>query len=151
MDMAFPKALAFTLLWEGGKSNDPRDPGGRTAYGVIQRTYDAWRSLHGLPKRSVYLITDSEVRLYYAELWGRLGCNKLPPGVALMAFDIGTNMGSGRVQPWLASTAALGAQARIKALDALRCGFWRHLRIFKTFGNGWLRRETACMKLALSL
>ena len=37
----FQACLAFTLKYEGGKSNDPRDPGGRTMEGVTQATYDA--------------------------------------------------------------------------------------------------------------
>ena len=40
--------LKATLRYEGGKVDNPKDPGGRTAYGVTQNTYNAWRAKHGL-------------------------------------------------------------------------------------------------------
>lgn len=146
----YDKALGFTLGQEGGRVDDPKDPGGRTNEGVTQRTYDAWRHKNGLPLRSVYLVTSSEVRSIYLAIWNHIDGDKLPPGVAIMAFDIATNMGPGRITPWLSQTATLGPKDRIKRLDALRCGFWRHLRIFRVFGVGWMRRETACLKLSVA-
>jgi len=147
----FSTALKFTLGAEGGRVDSPKDPGGRTNFGITQRTYDAWRHSKLRPLRSVYLITPDEVRTIYLGIWSRIGCDKLAPGVAVMALDIGTNMGDGRIEPWLDQTQNLTPKDRIKKLDALRCGFWRHLRIFNVFGAGWLRRETACLKLANSL
>lgn len=37
----FERALAFCLKWEGGDkiTDDPRDPGGLTKFGISQRAY----------------------------------------------------------------------------------------------------------------
>ncbi len=148
----FPAALKFTLEFEGGKSNDPRDPGGRTAFGVTQATFSHWLRARGAAGRSVYSITPEEYSaIYRHEYWNAVGGDDLPAGVDLIAFDIAVNMGVGRVAPWLRQTRALVAPARVKRLDALRCGFWRALRTFPVFGKGWLRRETACLRRALEM
>jgi lysozyme family protein len=34
----YPQALKQVLKYEGGKVDDPRDPGGRTAFGITQDT-----------------------------------------------------------------------------------------------------------------
>jgi len=148
---SFDVGLRSTLGFEGGKVDNRKDPGGRTNYGITQRTYDAWRRGRGFSPRSVYLIDQTEVRAFYHDLWVSLGCDKLAPGVDVIAFDIGVNMGPGRIKPWLAQSGNLGPKDRVKFLDRKRLGFWRSLRIFKTFGRGWIRREDACLKLALSL
>src|SRR3954452_10708150 len=48
------------LAFEGGKVDNPNDPGGRTNQGVIQRVYDGWRRRKALPLRSVYLMEEAE-------------------------------------------------------------------------------------------
>src|SRR5258708_6992812 len=48
----FPKApLTNTLVYEGGYSNHPRDPGGVTLEGIIQTEYEKYRVRKTLPKR----------------------------------------------------------------------------------------------------
>ncbi|WP_346656139.1 glycosyl hydrolase 108 family protein [Bradyrhizobium sp. dw_78] len=51
----FAICLPFTLKQEGGNSDDPHDPGGRTHKGIIQREYDKYRRSKGLPLRSDFL------------------------------------------------------------------------------------------------
>jgi lysozyme family protein len=43
----FQPSLAFTLGFERGKVDHPKDPGGRTNRGITQRTYDAHRDSKG--------------------------------------------------------------------------------------------------------
>ncbi|WP_274853201.1 glycosyl hydrolase 108 family protein [Sinorhizobium meliloti] len=50
---SFKAALARVLVHEGGYVNHPRDPGGATNQGIIQRTYDAYRRSKKLQPRSV--------------------------------------------------------------------------------------------------
>ena len=150
----YDSCLSFVLTWEGGNkfTNDPKDPGGPTRYGVTQAVYDAYRQRHDLPKRTVYMIDPVEVStIYHDEYWAPIGCDSLPTGVDLLAFDIGVNSGLGRVRPWLIDTMMMLPGDRIRALDAKRRGFWRHLAIFGRFGRGWLRREDACLALALKM
>jgi len=49
----FATCLGKVLKHEGGYVNHPKDPGGATNKGVIQRTYDTWRKSMGLAPRSV--------------------------------------------------------------------------------------------------
>jgi len=93
----FEPSLALTLAHEGGYVNHPKDPGGATNKGVIQRTYDGYRRLNGLPTRSVRLITDEEVEeIYYRNYWRASGCNVMPAGIDYAVFDYAVNSGPGR-------------------------------------------------------
>ena len=146
----FKQALAFTLGFEGGWANNPKDPGGATMRGVTLRTYRSWHPGATAGQLRVAPMAHFEA-IYRFEFWGAVGCDALPAGVDLMAFDIAVNMGPGRAKSWLVKTTGLVPAARIRELDKLRCGFWRVLRTFPVFGKGWLRRETACMAEALKL
>lgn len=79
----------FTLLWETGRyTNHPKDPGGATRWGVIQRTYSAWLKQKGLRPRSVQGITREEViGVYWDVVWLAGRCDLLPPPVDLAHFD----------------------------------------------------------------
>lgn len=148
----FDLCLAFTLRMEGGKVDDPKDPGGRTNQGVTQGVYDVYRVRKGLPKQSVYAIAPIEVSdIYRNQYWLPTGCDNLPSGVNLLAFDIAVNMGIGRIRPWLAASVRMTPGDRIRYLDQQRRGFWRHLSIFGRFGKGWFHREDACLALALKM
>lgn len=69
-DQLFNKVLAFTLHWEGGKVDDPDDIGGRTNFGITQRTYNVYRKNHNLPPKDVFNITPVEVRtIYQTQFW----------------------------------------------------------------------------------
>lgn len=91
----FPKALAFVLRWEGKLSDDPIDRGGRTAYGLTQRTFDSWlaeRNAH--PGRDVWTITPQEVSAIYEErYWDTCKCDQLPDKIDLCVFDASVNHG----------------------------------------------------------
>lgn len=96
-DTTFEPSLDLTLAHEGGYVNHPKDPGGATNKGVIQRTYDGYRRLNGLPLRSVRHITDEEVReIYRKNYWNASGCNIMPAGVDYAVFDYAVNSGPGR-------------------------------------------------------
>ena len=146
----FPRCEAYTLAFEGGYVNDPKDPGGATNLGVIQANYDRYRASKKLPVRSVRFINHAEAsEIYETRYWTPLGCEALPPGVDLLAFDI--NVNGGHAHLWIAQTAHLPPIARVHRLDELRRGYWRSLRIFRFFGKGWFRREDAALKLALKM
>lgn len=90
----FETALAFTLRYEGGYVNDPADRGGETNFGVTHATYDHYRKKKGLPRRSVRLIEQAEVRDIYKTLyWSPAGCDLLTPNLARCHFDWAVNHG----------------------------------------------------------
>lgn len=107
---AFDRALKQTLGFEGGWSNDPDDRGGRTNYGITQKTYDAWRTTTGQTPAYVEAITDEEVRaIYLADYWMPCRCDELPELLALAVFDFAVH--SGALNAKLNLQRALGVRA----------------------------------------
>lgn len=161
----FERSLKKVLVHEGGFVNHPADPGGATNKGIIQRVYDAWRDSMNLPRRSVQMILDDEVRaIYKREYWDRARCDKLAPGVSYVVFDGAVNSGVGQSVKWLQRSlkdmglyaglvdgiigqGTLAAAGLVNDNDALvarmvarREAFLRALKTFKVFGKGWLSR-----------
>ena len=149
---------------EGGNDDDPRDPGGRTSRGVLQREWtpyvrrhpddhlpsDVWKAPDGIPGiKDIYI---------NGEYWAGQKCDALQYGVDDSTFDYGVNSGvgrSGRVLRHLcglststykiddATIAAANKRdpkALIKAINDERMAFLRGLRTYGTFGGGWSRR-----------
>lgn len=164
----FKACLAETLKWEGGWSNHPKDPGGATMKGVIQRVYDAWREKNGKPRQSVRNITDDEVEAIYREnYWRLVRGDELPPGVDLAVFDFGVNSGPSRSIRYLQTVLKVKADGiigpitikaatdadsleTVKALMAARRKFLNQIPYKQYFIKGWMRRcdgvEQACIE-----
>jgi lysozyme family protein len=155
----FSDALKAVLVHEGGKVDHPKDPGGRTNQGVIQRVYDGYRRRKGQAERDVYLMTDNERdEIYKAQYWDKIRGNELPVGVAYVVFDGAVNSGPVQSVKWLQRAlgviadgnpgeATLDAVQMCRDYDKLvadicaqRMKFLRALRTFNTFGRGWKRR-----------
>lgn len=161
----FARCLPLTLGYEGGWSNDPRDPGKATMCGITQQVYDEYRDGLGLPRQSVRLSTyDERAAIYRARYWDKAACNELATGVDYAVFDFAVNSGVARagaelqrvvgltgpaVDGWIgpktlaaakAYTAAHGLIALTDAICAARMSFLRGLCTFPVFGTGWTRR-----------
>jgi lysozyme family protein len=166
---AFNACLPFTLTEEGGNSNDPHDPGGRTHKGIIQREYDKYRTAKGLPLQSDYLMSDAEVQeIYWTQYW-QPHCPGLAPGLDLSFFDNCVNEGPLRAivllqralgiaddGQWGPATA--DAISRIVSIeDAItqyseqRAKFYQALRTFQYFGKGWMARVDYIKKASLAM
>jgi lysozyme family protein len=155
---SYDEALARLLVHEGGNDDDPRDPGGRTSRGILQREWDAWRGSHpGLPADVWRAPQDQVEAIYRQKYWDALRCDDLPAGVDYAVFDYGVNSGIGRaakVLQRLVATAADGevgpdtiaatklasAPQLIEAICDERLAFLQGLRTWPTFGKGWSRR-----------
>jgi lysozyme family protein len=156
MDLNFPSPiLPFTLQYEGGKANDPRDPGGRTNYGVTQKTYDLWRVSRGLSRADVFSISAAERdSIYEMNYWKAVKGDALASGVDLCVFDDGVNAGPAAALKLLARTKSSDPVATIHAFCDARLVFLRGLRngsLWRTFGAGWGARVGACEALALRM
>lgn len=151
MNAFFPKCLAFTLEFEGGWSNNPKDPGGATNLGVTLASYRRYVNPKGTISDLRNMTAQTAGTVYYKNYWTPIDGDGLEGGVDLLAFDIGVNMGVGRANEFLRQTGNLKGKARVTALDRARMGFWHHLRTWTIFGKGWCARENACLKLALSM
>lgn len=124
---AFEEALRIVLRFEGGYANHPSDPGGPTYRGITQKTYDAWRKAHGdSSPRDVRSIADAEVRAIYREgYWQAAHCDKLPPPLHVVVFDVAVNSGPGRALRFLQEALGVPVTGRWDrqtrdAVEALR-------------------------------
>ena len=89
----FDKALAFTLKWEGGYVNDPKDPGGETNFGISKRAYPN-EDIKGMSKERASAI-------YRRDYWDSLGCDNRDRSLSISVFDSAVNCGVARVLVWL--------------------------------------------------
>lgn len=150
----FQKCLAFVLKYEGGKSDDPRDPGGRTMEGITQKTYDAFLDKKARPHADVFEISPSDRdEIYRTEFWDAVRGDSLRPGEDLCLFDLAVNSGPHRaLQIWNeAGAAQAGLADVINRVCALRLSFLKELRTWRYFGAGWSKRVAACRSAALKI
>lgn len=81
----FERAFAWVLMVEGPETNDPRDPGGLTRFGISQRAH---------PEVDVSRLTvEGAKRIYRTEYWDRARCEAFPLCIALALFDAAVNQG----------------------------------------------------------
>ena len=151
---------------EGGYTNDPRDPGGPTNWGIT--IYDArkyWKSnataadVKAMPKPFAEAI-------YWPHYAEPLSYDDLPAGPDYAALDYGINSGvsraakvvqrlvgitvDGKIGPeTLAAVGRRDSEALVNAICDERMAFLRSLKTFSTFGKGWTRRVTEVRALAL--
>jgi len=159
MQSNFSTILPWVLIHEGGYVNHPKDPGGATNKGVIQRTYNAYRKRMGMLPKNVRNITQPEVdQIYKEQYWDRVRGDDLPSGLDYTVMDFAVNSGPSRaikyMQRRLGVTAdgsigmhTLGALEGVKDMEALiiginedRWAFLKRLKHWGTFGKGWTRR-----------
>jgi lysozyme family protein len=83
--VSFDDALRFTLHWEGGEVNDPRDPGGHTKFGISKRQF---------PDLDIGALTLEDASDIYCEkYWDPIWGDELPPSVAIAVFDFAVHSG----------------------------------------------------------
>ncbi len=156
----FSRSLKLVLIDEGGLDDDPHDHGGRTAHGIIQREYDAYRRRKNLSQQDVWKITPEEVTAIYHDNYWSPWCDKVPAGIDYAFFDFGVN--AGPVQATRTLQRVLGVRVDghmgpvtmgklleradynlgklIKEYCEARRAFYRNLRQFPRYGRGWLAR-----------
>lgn len=113
-EQAYRDALDFTLEIEGGyyAGNEARDPN-PTNFGVIQKTYDAWRDGKKLPRRPVKLIERHEVEAIYRGYWVGAACEHCGPLTAATVFDMSINAGPGTAVRILQRALGVDADGRV--------------------------------------
>lgn len=139
----FEKCHAVTAKWEGGWSDHPADPGGKTMYGITEAVYHAWLKSQGKAKRSVRYITKAEAKkIFRANYWDAVNAERLAPGVDLATYDAAVNSGPGRAKQWLMASIGGPDEQTVKNICKKRLSFVQGLSTWKTFGKGWLNRIT---------
>lgn len=152
--MEFPEAIVHILAAEGGYSNNPKDPGGETRYGITKRTARA----HGYLGSMRTLPMATAARIYKVSYWDACQCGQLPPWLRLAVFDAAVHSGpaqsvrwlqqelgvpvTGRIGPETIAAAAgkTDCQAVIDALLDMRLAYLQRLKNWNTFKNGWTAR-----------
>lgn len=166
MKRNFSKALPIELRYEGGFSNNRRDPGGVTLEGVIQRVYDGYRDRKGLKRRPLTAAmrgkpdwTAERNEIYRLQYWNAVRGDDLPAGVDLFVFDSAINSGPYRAVLWLQRALRVNecdghlGEGTLSAVQnhpdhdrliadmaARRLGMLQHLSTWDAFGKGWTAR-----------
>jgi lysozyme family protein len=155
----FEKAIEVVLEHEGGEfTDDPRDKGGATKFGIAQR----WN-----PDVDVKSLTRSQaIVIYWDRYWKGRRYEELPEQVAIKVFDLAVNLGhktavsclqralfacgmqvgiDGRLGPQTIGAVRLTGQRELLAsLRSEAAGEYR-IRVKNdatqaAFENGWLAR-----------
>jgi len=166
----FAPALKAVLVHEGGWSDNPRDNGGATMYGVTQRVYDAFRDRAHKTRQSVRAITYAEVEVIYRQqYWDVVRGDKLPHGIDYVVFDAAVNSGPRQAVRWLqralkvradgvmgnVTLAAVEAHpdyaALIDTMLDLRLAMLKAHEDWDVFGKGWSRRVAGVRRHGLAL
>lgn len=90
----FERIIPWLYQWEGKTfEDDPYDRGGRTKFGIDQRSH---------PNIDIRHLTEEEAtEIYWKEYWTPSKAEQLPNGVGEVIFDISVNNGRSRAHKWL--------------------------------------------------
>lgn len=138
----FNDCVTRLLRDEGGYTNDPRDPGGPTNFGITLKDYRLYINKNGTAEDVKNMSQAQARQIYRAKYWDVLGCDSLSSGVDYTVFDYGVNSGVGRPRKVLQRFKSLQGTELIDAINDERLSFLQSLATFKTFGRGWTTRVT---------
>jgi lysozyme family protein len=147
--MKFDQAVEYILKHEGGYVNSPMDPGGKTKFGISQRTY---------PNLDIFNLTKEDaIEIYKKDFWDKMQLDLFPPSMRLIVFDCAVNQGPGAAVGLL--QAALGVKVDgllgpdtfkkmneansdklVNAYARFRLNRYIENPKFQHFGEGWIRR-----------
>lgn len=122
----FDYCFDIVLGAEGGFVDHASDKGGRTNYGITQKTLDEFQLSHSAPTYDVKDITVATAKSIYYKYWAAAKCDQIsPPPLDLLVFDCAINSGASRAIKLLqqmlgvVSDGVFGSGTKT-ALDALR-------------------------------
>lgn len=147
--MNFDQAFEKVIGHEGGYSNDKRDPGGETKYGISKRAY---------PFLDIKNLTLEHAKeIYRQDYWNRLKLDQFPECVRFDLFDAAVNSGvkaaakmlqkacevipDGIIgQQTIAAANSMDPEQLDSRLSGQRLLFLTELKTFPTYGRGWVKR-----------
>jgi lysozyme family protein len=168
MESNFDQSLKLVLKSEGGYVNNPKDPGGETMMGVTKNAWSTWLK-RPIADGEMAKLTVADITPFYKALyWDKSYCNQLPTGIDYMVFDASVNMGVGQSIRLLQKSlgcvpdGVIGpntmkaindadAKTMIDKFSAQKEQFYRSLKLFSVFGNGWLKRNAEVQQNALKM
>ena len=148
MSVAFEKAVEMVIELEGGYSNDAKDPGGETKFGISKRAH---------PHVDIKNLSLDEAKGIYArDYWHKVHGDKLPWPLSLCVFDAAVNQGPTAAVMLLQKTLAVPQdgligpetlKAAAKASKETCSRFMAHRAVryagnanFSSYGHGWMAR-----------
>jgi lysozyme family protein len=175
-DGAFPalflRAFEATVGHEGGFGRDPADKGnwtgGQVGKGRLVGTkYGISAAAH--PGFDIPNLTLDDARnIYFERYWHAAGCDRLPPVLAVLAFDAAVNNGVENAKRFLQraadvaddgeigpiTLAAVNAAPPLELAEAFqreRVRFMRKLSTWPRYGGGWAERLAALPLQAVAM
>lgn len=147
--MNFDTAFERLIGHEGGYVDHPEDPGGRTKFGITQRSYPG-EDIRGMTLERAKAI-------YLRDFWGPAGCDAVPDALRFDLFDMAVNAGTkaaikalqksvsavvdGILGPnTLQSIQSMPAPRLIARFNGHRLEHMAGLPTWPSFGRGWARR-----------
>jgi ribosomal protein L30/L7E len=134
----FYDSLKFSMKWEGGYVNDPKDSGGETKWGISKLSYPDEDIPNLTPQRAA--------EIYYEDYWQKSGANFLSYPLCAVVFDTAILCGVGRAIRWLreskGDSVSLLNLRRIHHVDRVK-----KKPDQKRFLAGWLNRVNDLLKL----
>jgi len=131
--MTFEQCVAIIFEHEGDYSNDPKDRGGETRYGISKRAY---------PNLDIKNLTRAEAKkIYRIDYWDAIDADDLPEHLRLMAFDCAVNQGVSACKMILKNV--LPNPDKVQSLHSFvdfRLVRYARNPAFDRFGLGWTRR-----------
>lgn len=157
--MNFDLAFDALLGHEGGFTDNPRDPGGATRWGITERV----ARVNGYTGSMRDLPVDVAKRIARSEYWDAVKAEDLPAALRYAVFDAAYNSGTTQATYWLQralgvkSDGVIGAQTILAAQQCvpdrvlarmlgMRLQFMTNLPTWGTFGKGWARRIAALLQ-----
>lgn len=155
--MNFDEAFARLLEHEGGYIDHRADPGGKTKYGISQRSY---------PGEDIPGLTIERAKaIYRTDFWGAAGCDAVPDAVKFDLFDCAVNSGARTavqmLQRCVGETAdgilgprtlqalqSMPAVRLVARFNGQRLELMAGLPTWPSFGRGWARRIAANLRAA---
>lgn len=157
--MDFDTAFTELLGHEGRYSNNPRDPGGETMWGITIRVARA----NGYMGPMKDMPVDVAKSIYRKRYWNPCHCDDLPPLLRYIVFDAAVNSGVKQSAKWLQQVlgveddgvigyvtlniaAHADAGAVYRRFLGKRLNFMASLTTWDEFGQGWARRIAALLE-----
>lgn len=164
----FRTCVDLVLEREGGFVDDPRDRGGATKFGITIHTLREFRGEPVTEQDVRALKIEEALEIYRSRYWNLLKCDEMPAGVDLIVFDFGVNAGPTRSTRLLQQIVraevdgGVGDQTIglvrtmppaeiIEQFSTRKIAFYKELKGWETYGDGWTNRVEIIRKAALGM
>jgi lysozyme family protein len=147
----YDDCLKRVLKSEGGYTNDPRDPGGPTNFGITIHDYRSYCKPSATARDVRCMSLDDAKKIYKTKYWDKVNGDNLPSGVDYTVFDYGVNSGVGRATRVLRNVGQPDSIRTINAINDERLAFLHRLPTWSHFGTGWARRVSGVRAHSIEL